>query len=55
VAIDGVAGVRRFANTPAGVGKLLRRLEGVAEPRIDVEATGGYEDALLGACCDAGL
>jgi transposase len=55
VAIDGVAGVRRFANTPAGVGKLLRRLEGVAEPRIVVEATGGYEDALLEACCDAGL
>ena len=55
VAIDGVAGVARFANNVAGIRKLLRRLEGVSDARIVVEATGGYEDALLEACCDAGL
>ncbi len=55
VAIDGVTGVARFANTAAGIRKLVRRLEVVAYARIVVEATGGYEDALLEACCDAGL
>lgn len=55
VAVDGVAGVTRFPNTAAGIGKLVRRLQGLAGPRIVVEATGGYEDALLEACCDAGL
>ena len=55
VAIDGVTGVARFANTAAGIRKLVRRLEVVADARIVVEATGGYEDALLEACCDAGL
>jgi transposase len=55
VAVDGVAGVVRFANAPVGIGKLLRHLRKVADPRIVVEATGGYEDALLEACCDAGL
>lgn len=55
VAVDGVAGVTRFPNTAAGIGKLVRRLQGLTEPRIVVEATGGYEDALLEACCDAGL
>lgn len=55
LAMDGVAGVKRFANTPAGIGKLVRHLAGVSDVRIVVEATGGYEDALLEACCDAGL
>lgn len=55
VAVDGVAGVTRFANTPAGIRKLLRVLEKINGPRIVVEATGGYEDALLEACDDAGL
>lgn len=55
VAIDGVTGVARFANTAAGIRKLVRRLEVVADARIVVEATGGYEDALLEAWCDAGL
>jgi len=54
VAIDGVPGVARFANTAAGIGKLIRRLRAVAEARV-VEATGGYEEPLLDACCDAGL
>ena len=55
VAVDGVAGVTRVPNTAAGIGKLVRTLQGLAGPRIVVEATGGYEDALLEACCDAGL
>ena len=55
VAIDGVAGVTRFANNVAGIRKLLGRLKGVSDVRIVVEATGGYEDALLEACCDAGM
>lgn len=55
VAIDGVTGVARFANTDAGIRKLVKRLGGLRDARIVVEATGGYEDALLEACCDAGL
>ena len=53
VAIDGVASVMRFANSATGVRKLLRRPEAVVDARIVVEATGGYEDALLEAWCDA--
>jgi transposase len=55
VAVDGVSGVVRFVNSLAGIGKLLRHLRTLADARIVVEATGGYEDALLEACCDAGL
>ena len=55
VAVEGVSGVVRFANTRIGIGKVLRYLHTLDEVRIVVEATGGYEDALLEACCDAGL
>lgn len=55
LAVDGQSGVARFANTRAGIGKLLKRLQAVAAERIVVEATGGYEEPLLEACCDAGL
>ncbi len=55
MAVDGKSGVMRFANTPIGIQKLLRQLAAVASPRIVVEATGGYEEPLLEACCDAGL
>jgi transposase len=55
VAVDGASGVVRFANTRAGIGKLVGRLQGVSDPRVVVEATGGYEDALIEACCDAGV
>lgn len=55
VAIDGMAKVMRFANNAAGIRKLVRRLGDVADARIVVEATGGYEDALLEACCDSGM
>ena len=53
VAIDGVTGVVRYTNNAAGLRKLLRRLSDVTDARVVVEATGGYEDTLLEACCDA--
>jgi transposase len=55
LAMDGQAGVTRFANSRAGIAKLLKRLEAAGVERIVVEATGGYEEPLLEACCDAGL
>lgn len=55
VAVDGVPGVVRLSNTAAGIGKLVRRLQEVPQARVVVEATGGYEEALLEACCDARL
>lgn len=55
VAVDGVAKVTRFANSGAGIGKLVRHLQALEASCIVVEATGGYEEPLLDACCDAGL
>ena len=55
VAVEGVSGVVRFQNSATGIGKVLRHLQGHQDIRIVVEATGGYEDALLEACADAGL
>jgi transposase len=55
LAMDGQVGVTRFANSRAGIGKLIKRLEAAGVERIVVEATGGYEEPLLEACCDAGL
>jgi len=49
------AKLQQYKNTPAGIAKLvrdLRRREGV---RILVEATGGYEEAVLAACAAGGL
>ena len=55
LAVDGVSGVVRFANNAAGIRKLVARLGRLDDPRNVVEATGGYEETLLEACCDAGL
>ena len=55
LAVDGTPGVVRFANSAVGIRKLVARLGRLEAPRIVVEATGGYEDALLEACCDAGV
>lgn len=55
VVIEGKPGVMRIANSAAGIRKLVRLLEKLDEVRLVVEATGGYEEALLEACCDAGL
>ena len=55
LAVDGQVGVARFANNPARIAKLVRRLQAAGSEQIVVEATGGYEESLLEACCDAGL
>src|SRR5690606_20416747 len=55
LAVDGQLGVARFANNRAGIAKLVKHLAAMGTKRIVVEATGGYEDPLLEACCDAGL
>lgn len=55
LAVNGQAGVARFANNREGIGKLVARLGSLSAGRIVVEATGGYEEPLLEACCDAGF
>lgn len=55
LAVDGEPGVARFANNRAGVTKLVKHLAAKGAERVVVEATGGYEEPLLEACCDAGL
>lgn len=55
LAVDGQAGVVRFTNARAGIAKLIKRLQALGVSRIVVEATGGYEEPVLEACCDAGL
>jgi transposase len=55
VAIDGEVKLRRFDNTPAGVRRLVGLLKQWGAQRIVVEATGGYEEAVLDACAEAGL
>lgn len=55
VAVEGRAGVKRFANTRLGIEQLLRHVARLEGPRLVVEATGGYEEALLERCSDAGL
>ena len=55
LAVGGQPGVVRFTNDRAGIGKLVKRLQVLKAQRIVVEATGGYEEPLLEACCDADL
>ncbi len=55
VAIHGEPKLHRFKNTPAGMGRLIQQLRTRPEVRIVVEATGGYEQAALAACAEAGL
>ncbi|WP_411835042.1 IS110 family transposase [Pseudoxanthomonas mexicana] len=49
------SGLVRLTNNRAGIAKLVRRLQALGTMRIAVEATGGYEEPLLEACCDADL
>ena len=44
-----------FDNTPKGIRRLVKWLLAQGEVRIVLEATGGYEEAVLLACCEAGL
>jgi|GEM_PF-1483248 len=55
VAIEGDRNVRRFPNTRAGIERLLRLFREPSDVRIVIGATGGDEDAVIGACADAGL
>ena len=55
VALDGRHEVRRFTNDEAGIARLLRWLRPHAPAAVVVEATGGYERALLSAAEGAGL
>jgi len=55
VAVHGETQVRRFPNTTTGVGRLMRELVRWDDVRVVVEATGGYEDAVLAACAKKGL
>ena len=55
LAVDGQSEVARYPNNPAGIAKVIERLQRLKATRIVVEATGGYEEPLLEACCDAGL
>lgn len=55
VAVEGTRVVKRFGNSTHGIGQVLRCLRKLDTPKVVVEATGGYEDELLEACCDAGI
>lgn len=55
-AVHGQTAVQRYPNTRVGIRRLLKWLEALgAELRIIVEATGGYEEAVLDACVAQGL
>jgi transposase len=51
---DGDSKVEGFENSDEGIRQLVARLPDRQQARIVVEATGGYEKALLKACCRAG-
>ncbi len=55
VMVHGDGKVQRFANRTAGIRRLVQRLQALPDARIVLEATGGFEEAVLAACCDAGL
>jgi transposase len=50
-----VAEVRQVPNTPAGVGRLVRKLRTLELDRVILEATGGYERMLFHALLDADI
>lgn len=53
--VHGETKVQRFANTKTGISKLVRRLQTLSDAKVVLEATGGFEEAVLAACSDAGL
>jgi transposase len=55
LAVDGQADVFTFANNAAGVTQLIERMRQLRPKLIVVEATGGYERALLNAALEAAL
>ena len=55
VAVLGEKRTRQFANTKSGIGKLVKQMKVLHPKLIVVEATGGYEEALVLALFEAGL
>jgi transposase len=55
LAVDGHNDVITFANDPAGIAALLQRVGATHPSLIVLEATGGYERAVLQAALDANL
>jgi len=55
LAFNDAAKVHHFPNTAAGIRRLVQLLRKRPGMRIVVEATGGYEEAVLEACAEAGL
>jgi transposase len=55
LAVDGQPDVVTFANDAAGIAQLIERMRRWHPRLIVVEATGGYERAILNATLDAGL
>lgn len=55
VAILGEKRTRQFTNTKKGVRELVRWMSQLQPERMVVEATGGYEEALVLALFEAGL
>lgn len=55
LAFNDAATVEHFHNTAAGIRRLVQLLRTRPGVRIVVEATGGYEEAVLAACAEAGL
>ena len=49
LAVDGQEGVWTFANDAAGIAQLIERIRPLRPRLIVVEATGGYERAVLNA------
>lgn len=55
VTVHGNGKVQRFANSATGIRRLVQRLQALPDAKVVLEATGGFEEAVLAACCDAGL
>ena len=55
LAANDAAKVDHFPNTPAGIRRLVELLRARPGVCIVLEATGGYEEAVLAACAEASL
>ena len=55
VSTDGPVSSERFANTAAGIDRLVQRLNEAGPERVVLEATGGYERPACAALAAAGL
>ena len=55
LAEHGTQAVQRFSNDAHGIRRLMARVAERTEARVVLEATGGYEEAVLRACVHAGV